>query len=62
MQIEVPWDRDGTLEPAIVRKRQRRLSGVNQIILSLSARGLTLGKISAHLADAYGPTVFKDTF
>jgi len=44
----VPRDRDGTFEPAIVRKRQRRLSGVDPIISSLSARGLQPGKISAH--------------
>ncbi len=45
----MPRDRDGTFEPAIVRKRQRRLSGVDPIISSLSARGLQPGKISAHL-------------
>ncbi len=61
VQIEVPRDRDGTFEPTIVKKRQRRLSGVDQIILSLSARGLTTGEISAHFADVYGATVSKDT-
>jgi putative transposase len=61
VEIEVPRDRDGTFEPTIVRKRQRRLSGVDQIILSLSARGLTTGEISAHFADVYGATVSKDT-
>jgi transposase-like protein len=61
VQVEVPRDRDGTFEPAIVKKRQRRLFGVDQIILSLSARGLTTGEISAHFADVYGATVSKDT-
>ena len=61
VQVEVPRDRDGTFEPAIVKKRQRRLSGVDQIILSLSARGLTTGEISAHFADVYGATISKDT-
>ena len=61
VEIEVPRDRDGTFEPAIVKKRQRRLSGVDQIILSLSARGLTTGEISAHFADVYGARVSKDT-
>ena len=61
VEIEVPRDREGTFEPAIVKKRQRRLSGVDQIILSLSARGLTTGEISAHFADVYGATVSKDT-
>jgi len=49
VEVEVPRDRDGTFEPAIVRKRQRRLSGVDLIISSLSARGLKTGDISAHL-------------
>lgn len=57
----MPRDRDGTFEPAIVRKRQRRLSGVDLIISSLSARDLTIGDISEHFADVYGATVSKDT-
>src|SRR6478736_4364663 len=61
VQIEVPRDRDGTFEPGIVRKRQRRLDGVDQIILSLSARGLTTGEIAAHFAEVYDATVSKDT-
>jgi putative transposase len=61
VQIEVPRDRDGTFEPAIVKKRQRRLDGIDQIILSLSARGLTTGEISAHFAEVYGASVSKDT-
>src|SRR5947207_3419797 len=47
--IEVPRDRAGTFEPQIVRKRQRRLTGVDQMVLSLYAKGLTTGEISAHL-------------
>jgi transposase-like protein len=37
--IEVPRDRDGSFEPQIVRKRQRRLSGVDEMVLSLYAKG-----------------------
>ena len=61
VQLDVPRDRAGTFEPGIVRKRQRRLDVVDQIILSLSARGLTTGEIAAHFADMYGATVSKDT-
>jgi putative transposase len=61
VDIEVPRDRDGSLAPAIVRKRQRRLDGVDEIVLSLSARGLTTGEIAAHFAEVYGTTVSKDT-
>jgi transposase-like protein len=61
VQIEVPRDRDGTFEPVIVRKRQRRLDGIDQIVLSLTARGLTTGEVSAHFAEVYGASVGKDT-
>jgi transposase-like protein len=59
--IEVPRDRQGTFEPQIVRKRQRRLSGVDEIALSLYAKGLTTGEISAHFAEIYGASVSKET-
>ncbi|WP_407342166.1 IS256 family transposase [Pengzhenrongella phosphoraccumulans] len=61
VEIDVPRDRDGTFEPTIVRKRQRRLDGVDQLVLSLTARGLTTGEVAAHFADVYGATVSKDT-
>ena len=61
VQIEVPRDTDASFTPQIVRKRQRRLSGVDDIVLSLSAKGLTTGEIAAHFDDVYGATVSKDT-
>jgi putative transposase len=61
VEIEVPRDRDGSFEPQIVAKRQRRLSGVEDLVLSLSAKGLTHGEISAHLAEVYGASVSKAT-
>jgi putative transposase len=59
--IEVPRDRDGSFEPQIVRKRQRRLTGVDEIVLSLYAKGLTTGEICAHFAEVYGASVSKET-
>jgi transposase-like protein len=59
--IEVPRDRAGTFEPQIVKKRQRRLAGVDEIVLSLYAKGLTTGEISAHFAEIYGVSVSKET-
>ena len=44
VQIEVPRDRDGSFEPVIVPKRKRRLDGIDEIVLSLTARGLTTGR------------------
>ena len=57
----VPRDRDGTFQPVIVKKRQRRLNGVDEIVLSLYANGLTTGEISAHFAQIYGVSVSKET-
>jgi putative transposase len=61
VEIEVSRDRGGTFEPQIVKKRQRRLEGVDQIVLSLFAKGLTAGEISAHFAEIYGASVSKET-
>jgi len=61
VQIDMPRDRDGTFEPVIVKKRQRRLTDVDEIVLSLYAKGLTTGEISAHFAQIYGAAVSKDT-
>jgi transposase-like protein len=59
--IEVPRDRESTFEPQIVKKRQRRLTGVDEIVLSLYAKGMTTGDISAHFVEIYGASVSKET-
>jgi putative transposase len=61
VEIEVPRDRDGSCEPKIVKKRQRRLAGVDELVISLAAKGLTTGEIAAHFQDVYGAEVSKDT-
>ncbi|MFV8047896.1 MULTISPECIES: IS256 family transposase [Mycobacteriaceae] len=61
VEIEVPRDTNSTFDPVIVKKRQRRLTGVDEIVLSLTAKGLTTGEIAAHFDDVYGATVSKDT-
>jgi putative transposase len=61
VEIDVPRDRAATFEPQIVKKRQRRLSGVDEVVLSLYAKGLTTGEISAHFAEIYGASVSKET-
>src|SRR6266550_4644955 len=61
VDIDVPRDRAGTFAPQIVRKRQRRLNGVDEIVLSLYAKGLTTGEISAHFAEIYGASVSRET-
>ncbi len=57
--LEVPRDRAGTFEPVIVPKRRRRLNGVDALVCSLSAKGLTHGEICAHLGEIYGAQVSK---
>lgn len=59
VEIDVPRDRNGSFEPELVKKRQRRLTGVDETVLSLSAKGLTHGEIPAHLAEVYGADVSK---
>jgi putative transposase len=61
VEIDVPRDRDGSFEPKIVAKRQRRLSGVDELVISLSAKGLTTGEVQAHLAEVYGAQVSRQT-
>ena len=61
VELDVPRDRAGTFEPVVVPKRRRRLGGVDEMVLSLSAKGLTHGEISAHLEDIYGAKVSKET-
>jgi putative transposase len=61
VRIAVPRDRAGTFEPVIVKKRQRRLSDVDAVAISLFAKGLTTGEISAHFAEVYGASIGKDT-
>jgi len=61
VELAVPRDREGTFEPVIVKKRQRRLTEVDEIVLSLYARGLTTGEIAAHFDQIYGASVSKET-
>lgn len=61
VEIVVPRDREGTFEPQIVKKRQRRLGNVDEIVLSLYAKGMTTGEISAHFAEIYGASISKET-
>jgi len=61
MELSVPRDRDASFEPKIVAKRQRRLTGLDELVISLPAKGLTHGEICAHLAEVYGAEVSKQT-
>ncbi len=60
MQIQVPRDRDGDFEPKIIPKHQRRVSGFNEKVVQLYARGMTFGEIKGFLKEEYGVDVSKD--
>ena len=61
VKLDVPRDRDSSFEPQLVKKRQRRLHGVDEMIISLTAKGLTTGEVQAHLAEVYGTDVSRET-
>ena len=58
--IDAARDRDGSFEPQIVKKRQRRFQGFDDKILALYSRGLSVRDIEAHLEEIYGVKVGRD--
>lgn len=54
IDLEVPRDRNSTFEPQVVKKHQKDLSGLEQKIISMYARGMTVRDIQAHLYEIYG--------
>jgi len=61
VQVAVPRDRAGSYTPEVVAKRKRRTSGIDELVVSLTARGLTTGEIAAHLAEVYDIETSKET-
>jgi transposase-like protein len=61
VEVGVPRDRASSFEPVIVPKRQRRMGGIDDIVVSLVAKGLTTGEVQAHLAEIYGAQVSRET-
>jgi putative transposase len=53
IDIEVPRDREGTFEPELIGKHQRRLPGFDEKVIALYARGMTTREIQGHLKDLY---------
>ncbi len=60
LEIEVPRDREGSFEPQMIRKGQRRFDGFDQKILAMYARGMTVRDIQAFLKEQYGADVSPD--
>lgn len=57
LQIEVPCDRNSEFEPQLIKKGQTRFDGLDEKIISLYARGMTLREIQGHLQEIYGVEV-----
>lgn len=53
-EIDVPQDRESSFEPKIVKKRQKDISGIEDKIISMYAKGLTTRQISEQIEDIYG--------
>ena len=60
VEIRTPRDREGSFEPKLVRKRQRRFGGFDEKILALYSRGMSARDIEAHLRELYGVSVGRD--
>src|SRR5215213_4252074 len=60
LPIAVPRDREGTFEPQLIGKHERRFTGFDDKILALYARGLTVREIQAFLAEMYAVDVSPD--
>jgi putative transposase len=60
VEIDTPRDRDGSFEPQLVRKRQRRFEGFDEKILALYSRGLSTRDIERYLRELYGVSVGRD--
>ena len=60
LAIDVPRDREGSFEPRLIAKHERRFAGFDDKILALDARGLTVREIQAFLAEMYAVEVSPD--
>ncbi|MBB4901194.1 hypothetical protein FHS37_005281 [Streptomyces griseostramineus] len=61
LEIVVSRGRGGSFEPKTVRKRHKRLTGVDEMVIPSAAKGLTTGEVQAHLAEVRGAEVSRRT-
>lgn len=60
LRIEVPRDREGTFEPQLIGKHERRFTGFDDKIIAMYARGMTVREIQGFLAEMYSVAVSPD--
>ena len=59
-EIEVPRDREGSFEPRLIGKGQTRIDGLDEKIIAMYARGMSVRDIRSHLEELYGLEVSPD--
>ena len=57
VRVDVPRDRDGSFEPLLIPKHERRFTGFDDKIIAMYARGMTVREIQGFLAEHYGTEV-----
>ena len=60
VRVDVPRDRDGSFEPILIPKHERRFTGFDERIIAMYARGMSVREIQAFLAESYGTEVSPD--
>lgn len=60
LRLDVPRDRDGSFEPLLIPKHERRFTGFDDKILAMYARGMTVREIQGFLREQYGTEVSAD--
>lgn len=60
VRVELPRDRDGSFEPVLIPKHDRRFTGFDERIIAMYARGMSVREIQAFLAENYGTEVSPD--
>lgn len=60
VRVELPRDRDGSFEPILIPKHERRFTGFDERIIAMYARGMSVREIQAFLAESYGTEVSPD--
>ncbi|MFS8981725.1 IS256-like element ISRta2 family transposase, partial [Cupriavidus necator] len=57
LRVDIPRDRDGSFDPILIPKHERRFTGFDDKIIAMYARGMTVREIQAFLAEQYGTEV-----
>lgn len=60
IDLRIPRDREGTFDPQLIQRYQRRFPGFDEKIISMYARGMTVREIQGHLLDLYGLDISPD--